>query len=67
MDYGLMIMYLVRSAYLRAALIYHPDKDDKLVEREHSIEKFQLIAKIYEVLKDNDLRKIYDKSGMYYL
>jgi len=33
------------------------------MERENCTEKFQLIAKIYEVLKDDDLRKIYEKKG----
>ena len=34
------------------------------MEREESTQKFQLLAKIYEVLKDADLREIYDKSGI---
>lgn len=49
----------LRSAYLKSALLFHPDKcSDK-----ESTEKFQVIQKIYELLKDDDLRKVYEDTG----
>jgi DnaJ family protein C protein 9 len=53
----------VRSAFLKAALTYHPDKAQEM-EKQNSTEKFQLISKIYEMLKDGDLRQVYDKTGI---
>jgi len=52
----------IRSAYKKLALKYHPDRapEDKKVEYE---EKFKDIAHAYEVLTDDQKRKIYDQFG----
>jgi DnaJ family protein C protein 9 len=52
----------LRSAYMKAALKYHPDKAAE-EDREAFTKKFQVIQKIYELFKDADLRKIYDDTG----
>lgn len=52
----------IRSAYKKLALKYHPDRapEDKKQEYE---EKFKDIAHAYEVLTDEQKRKIYDQYG----
>ncbi|OXA50568.1 dnaJ homolog subfamily C member 9 [Folsomia candida] len=52
----------LKSGYLRAALKYHPDKASE-DERETKTQQFQVITRIYELLKDSDLRKSYDETG----
>lgn len=54
--------FIVKSGYLRAALKYHPDKASE-DERETKTQQFQVITRIYELLKDSDLRKSYDETG----
>ncbi|MDP6381010.1 MAG: DnaJ domain-containing protein, partial [Phycisphaerae bacterium] len=50
----------IKSAYRRAALKYHPDRnpDDKEAEQ-----KFKECAEAYEVLSDPEKRKLYDQFG----
>ena len=47
----------IRKAYRRLSLILHPDKNDA----EDASLKFRWLAAIYDVLKDSDKRKIYDR------
>ncbi len=47
----------IRKAYRRLSLILHPDKNDA----EDAGLKFRWLAAIYDVLKDADKRKIYDR------
>lgn len=53
----------VRSAYMKAAIKYHPDKQEEK-DREDATKKFQIVQKIYELFKDSELRKIYDQTGL---
>ncbi|MFH1216329.1 MAG: molecular chaperone DnaJ [Pseudomonadota bacterium] len=50
----------IKKAYRKQAMKYHPDKNpgDKNAE-----EKFKAAAEAYEVLRDLDKRKIYDRYG----
>ena len=50
----------IKSAYRKLALQYHPDRNqgDKGAE-----EKFKEAAEAYEVLRDSEKRKIYDRFG----
>jgi len=48
----------VKSAYYELSLQYHPDKN----KSEYAKQKFQDIAKAYEVLGNHEQRKIYDRS-----
>jgi len=51
----------IKSAYRKQAKMHHPDKN---VNNEQDAKlKFQEINKAYQVLKDKDKRKIYDKYG----
>ncbi|CAG8509318.1 6680_t:CDS:2 [Ambispora leptoticha] len=51
----------VRKAYRRQALAWHPDKN--VDRREEAEAKFKLISEAYEVLSDNEKRRIYDLYG----
>jgi len=53
----------LRAAYLKAALKYHPDKTQDGDDKEVQTRKFQLLTKIYDVLKDDDLRAEYNEAG----
>ena len=50
----------IAASYRRAAMKYHPDRNagDK-----EAVEKFKLAAEAYEVLKDPEMRSIYDRYG----
>lgn len=52
----------IKKAYHKLAIKYHPDKapEDK---KEEYTKKFQKIGEAYEVLSDQDKRKIYDETG----
>ena len=49
----------IRKAYKQLALTMHPDKSDD----PNAHEKFSEITRIYETLKDDELRKKYDRQG----
>lgn len=50
----------IKSAYRKQALKYHPDRNQGDKEAE---EKFKEAAEAYEVLRDSEKRKIYDRFG----
>lgn len=52
----------VKKAYRKLALKHHPDKVAS-EEREKSEKKFKEIARAYEILSDEDKRKLYDQYG----
>jgi len=48
----------IKKAFKKAAIKYHPDKN--LDDPDGAKAKFQKIANAYEVLSDEDKRRIYD-------
>jgi DnaJ family protein B protein 4 len=51
----------IKRAYKKQAMRWHPDKHQK--DKERATSKFQEIAEAYEVLSDNEKRKVYDLGG----
>jgi DnaJ family protein B protein 4 len=51
----------IKRAYTKLALKYHPDRN--LENKEEATKKFQEIAEVYEVLKDESKKKLYDLYG----
>lgn len=51
----------IKKAFKKLSLKYHPDKNKKNPEK--AKEQFIKIANAYEVLSDDEKRKIYDKYG----
>eukprot|EP00539_Tryblionella_compressa_P007563 CAMPEP_0178755048 /NCGR_PEP_ID=MMETSP0744-20121128/12498_1 /TAXON_ID=913974 /ORGANISM="Nitzschia punctata, Strain CCMP561" /LENGTH=365 /DNA_ID=CAMNT_0020409027 /DNA_START=31 /DNA_END=1128 /DNA_ORIENTATION=+ len=49
----------IKKAYRQASLKWHPDKN----QEEGAAEKFASINRAYEVLSDEEKRKIYDRHG----
>jgi len=52
----------IKKAFRKLALKYHPDKV-KEAEKEKSEEKFKELAHCYEILADDEQRRLYDASG----
>ena len=50
----------LRSAYKKKAFLLHPDKNK---DDPNSTEKFQELNEAYEVLKNEETRKVYDEHG----
>ncbi|KAL5513244.1 hypothetical protein ACEPAH_3642 [Sanghuangporus vaninii] len=56
----------VRRAYRQAALKTHPDKQPQGLsdkDKQHAREKFENVTNAYEVLSDEEKRRIYDRYG----
>lgn len=51
----------IKKAFKKMAIKYHPDKN--LDDPEAAKEKFAKIANAYEVLGDEEQRRIYDQVG----
>lgn len=51
----------IKKAYRRLSLEYHPDTNGG---DQSTIKKFQELARAYEVLSDDDLRRVYDREGL---
>jgi len=52
----------IKKAYKKLALQYHPDRNTE-ANKEKSQEKFVVINEAYEVLSDEQKKKIYDQFG----
>ncbi|CRK94665.1 CLUMA_CG008165, isoform A [Clunio marinus] len=53
----------IKKAYYKHALKVHPDRVPES-EKENATEKFKVLAKINEVLSDDNRRKLYDEQGI---
>ena len=51
----------IKKAFKKLAIKYHPDKNQD--NPEAAKEKFQKIANAYEILSDEEKRRIYDQQG----
>mmetsp|Transcript_6061 Transcript_6061/g.10777 ORF Transcript_6061/g.10777 Transcript_6061/m.10777 type:complete len:186 (-) Transcript_6061:734-1291(-) len=49
----------IKSAYRKMAKLYHPDKNPD----ENTQKKFHQVAQAYEVLSDEEKRRVYDQYG----
>ena len=50
----------IKTAYRKLAMAYHPDRNNGSKEAE---EKFKSITEAYDVLRDPDKRRLYDRYG----
>ena len=50
----------IKKAYRKLAVKYHPDKNP---DNEEAVAKFHDINEAYEVLQDDEMRKIYNQRG----
>ena len=50
----------IRKAYKRMAMRYHPDRNKGDAKAE---EKFKKVSEAYEVLSDDNKRRVYDSYG----
>lgn len=50
----------IKKAYRKLAVKYHPDKNP---DNEEAVVKFHDINEAYEVLQDDEKRKIFDQQG----
>ena len=49
----------IKKAYKKLAFQYHPDKNSS----DDAMEKFKEISEAYEILTNNDKKRIYDNFG----
>lgn len=58
-------MPLVKKAYYKTALLWHPDRfanaDD--AEKDAAKRKFQVLSRAYGILSDKEKRAVYDETG----
>ncbi|OQR74790.1 dnaJsubfamily C member 9-like [Tropilaelaps mercedesae] len=52
----------LKKAYRKKSLLCHPDKA-KQGHKEEFTKKFQILCKCFEILQDNNKRKLYDETG----
>lgn len=57
------ILIPVKKAYYKQALKVHPDRVAE-EEKEKATESFKILAKIHEVLSDDNKRALYDQQGI---
>src|SRR4029078_10620699 len=50
----------IKTAYRKQAMTYHPDRNNGSKEAE---EQFKAITEAYDVLRDPDKRRLYDRYG----
>src|SRR5688500_11994906 len=50
----------IKKAYRKLAMTFHPDRNNGSKEAE---EKFKAITEAYDVLRDPDKRRLYDRYG----
>ncbi|KJP85514.1 hypothetical protein AK88_04865 [Plasmodium fragile] len=53
----------LKKAYRKLAMMWHPDKHKDVKSKKEAEEKFKNIAEAYDVLSDEEKRKIYDAYG----
>jgi len=53
----------LKKAYYKLAQKYHPDRVEEEDKKGEAAEKFKEISEAYEVLSDDEKRKLYDKLG----
>lgn len=53
----------IKNAYRKLAMKYHPDRNQKEADKKKAEENFKEAKEAYEVLSDEDKRKIYDQYG----
>ncbi|VWU48236.1 protein SIS1 [Hepatocystis sp. ex Piliocolobus tephrosceles] len=53
----------LKKAYRKLAMLWHPDKHKDVKSKKEAEEKFKNIAEAYDVLSDEEKRKIYDAYG----
>lgn len=58
-----MYFISVKKAYYKQALKVHPDRVAE-EEKEQATEKFKVLAKLNEVLSDDNRRALYDEQGI---
>uniref|UniRef100_A0AC35UF23 J domain-containing protein n=1 Tax=Rhabditophanes sp. KR3021 TaxID=114890 RepID=A0AC35UF23_9BILA len=56
---------IIKKAYYRKSLEYHPDKfkEEDGSEKTLATKKFQIVSKVYSILDDDERKQVYDESG----
>lgn len=62
----MLTIYLsVKKSYYQIAMRMHPDRVSEN-EKEESSEKFKILTKVHDVLRDSHKRALYDQEGVIY-